>query len=138
LDNIIERFWDKVETRPSGCWEWTAYITSEGYGQFYPKHGNPILAHRFSYETNKGKIPKVKEIDHLCRNRKCVNPEHLECVTRRVNISRGMSGMETGLRNLAKTHCPKGHPYSGDNLYIIPSTGTRQCRTCVREAHKKK
>lgn len=100
-----------------------------GYAQFrYSRHKNGY-GHRFAYEHHKGQIPAGRQIDHLCENKACVNPDHLEVVTPQVNIAR------IGPRrsaNAEKTHCKRGHPLSGENLYVIPSGG-RTCRTCRRE-----
>lgn len=76
-----------------------------------------------------GPIPDGLVIDHLCRNPQCVNPMHLEPVTPEENTRRGIGGWNTR----AKTHCPQGHPYSGANLYINPTSGARVCRTCNNE-----
>jgi hypothetical protein len=84
------------------------------------------MAHRWAYEYSIGPIPEHLELDHLCRSRNCVNPEHLEAVTHLENMGRGISHQK------AKTHCPKGHPYSGENLYVAPSNGKRYCRECTR------
>ena len=92
-----------------------------------------ILAHRFSYEHFRELIPEGLQIDHLCRVRHCVNPVHMEAVTQQENIRRGKAGQRTGELNLAKTHCPYGHPYDEENTYVILSTGNRQCRICRRE-----
>ena len=129
----IERFWEKVKVRDSTCWEWTAakYI---GYGRFW-NQGRMVLAHRFSYQLFGGVIPEWLEIDHLCRNRKCVNPSHLEVVTRRENVKRGLSPEVQRQRQLSKTHCPQGHPYDEVNTYIRPDNG-RDCRTCNRQRKK--
>lgn len=126
-DLLVERFWEKVKVDAiSGCWNWTA-ATSRGYGRFVLKHGmKEIKAHRFAYEVNKGKIPPRLQLDHLCRNRGCVNPEHLEPVTNKVNVLRGIG---ISAQNSTKTHCPQGHPYSGKNLYITPEE-KRQCKVC--------
>lgn len=89
------------------------------------------MAHRFAYELIRGKIPEGLDIDHLCRNRQCVNPEHMEPVTPRENTIRGDT---IPAHNLKKTHCPKGHPLSGDNLVKSPSIiklGYRWCKTCM-------
>lgn len=120
------RFWNKVEKTTDGCWLWTASGVKGGYGR-YTVGGERVLAHRFAYELLVGPIPKGLTLDHLCRNRACVNPRHLEPVTHAENVKRGESG--AWLR--AKTHCPKGHPYSGDNLAICK--GGRVCRACSRE-----
>lgn len=132
--SLQDRFFEKVMPEPmSGCWLWTAQCNNAGYGCFHmdKKHR---LAHRVSFEMHKGKIPQGLVLDHLCRVRSCVNPAHLEPVTHKVNINRGVAGKVH--RELAAliTHCPRGHPYSGDNLYVRPTgNGNRSCRTCHRE-----
>ena len=113
----------------SGCWFWLGTLTAAGYGVIGVNY-KKFYAHRLSYEAFKGNIPEGLEIDHLCRVRCCVNPDHLEAVTHRVNNQRGDTGKATGARNKAKTHCPRGHPYSGLNLYVS-SKGARHCRTCL-------
>jgi len=118
-----DRFWSKVNKTDS-CWEWTSSKNSSGYGYFGISSDNVVRAHRFSYEHYKGKIPKGLTIDHLCRNRKCVNPEHLEAVTQQENIRRG----ETGLHNRIKSHCQHGHGYTKENTYVY--YGKRNCRIC--------
>lgn len=129
-----ERFWSKVSrSGPDECWEWTAGATSAGYGAFYPTPGGvQVSAHRYSYELIVGPIPEGLDIDHLCRNRRCVNPVHLEPVTRRENVLRGESPAAERAR---KTHCKRGHPLEGDNLSFI---GTRrQCRECRRARQRR-
>jgi len=130
-----ERFWSKVDKngpvpayRPDlgQCWVWTAG-TSKGYGKFWD--GRRSQAHRFSYEMHRGAIPDGLDLDHLCRVRNCVNPDHLEPVTRAENIRRGETGKLVGARQRAKTHCPRGHPYSGPNLFVETS-GARACKAC--------
>lgn len=100
------RFWSKVQIQHNGCWEWTAGKNEKGYGCFYsPAHANH-KAHRWAYEALVGPIPDHLQIDHLCRNRSCVNPAHLELVTAQENISRGLVGQYQS----KKTHCKQGHP----------------------------
>lgn len=132
---IEVRFWEKVSPEPnSGCWLWDSNTLWNGYGTLTDMtHKNrSVLAHRFSYELHKGPIPKGLRIDHLCRVRGCVNPAHLEAVTHQENCRRGIAGQVNGARVRAKTHCPKGHPYNGENLYVSPR-GTRHCKTCRRD-----
>lgn len=86
-------------------------------------------AHREAYKAFKGEIPDGLELDHLCRVRNCVNPDHLEPVTRLENARRGIGGLMAGLRQRAKTHCPAGHPYAPENTYFR-ANGNRMCVTC--------
>lgn len=124
------RFWSKVEKTDS-CWNWTAYTSKLGYGQYGYK-GKLSSPHRLSYEYFNGKIPKGMDLDHICRNPSCCNPKHLQVVTHQENVRRGLAGFVTGLRQRAKTHCPQGHEYTLKNTYIYPITGKRACRTCFR------
>ena len=107
----------------SGCWLWTGSENFGGYGRFY-LHNKKFAAHRTSYELFKGPIPGGLQLDHLCRVRCCVNPDHLEIVTGAENMRRGFS--PSGI-NAKKTHCHRGHPLSGDN---IVGTRGRDCREC--------
>lgn len=112
-----------------GCWRWTGAFQNAGYGQYGKP---PVLAHRWAYELHVGPIATGLVIDHLCRNRWCVNPKHLEVVTLAENILRGES---LPAKNKRKTHCPKGHPYDDENTYFT-SQGWRICRSCNRERHR--
>jgi len=87
------------------------------------------MAHRFAYEYCMGAIPEGLQLDHLCRNTFCVRPEHLEPVSGKINLLRGNT---INAANARKTHCIRGHPYSGDNLYIYEKTGARACKECMR------
>ena len=130
-----QRIFDNSIPEPnSGCWIRLKALTPAGYGVIRINY-ELFYAHRLSYEAFKGPIPKDREIDHLCRSTWCVNPDHLEAVSHRKNCQRGICGEVNARRMRAKTHCPYGHPYSGDNLYIKPNTpGHRDCRTCLRFA----
>lgn len=115
----------------TGCWEWQRAITN-GYG-YMNIAGKTTMAHRFYYEMHRETIPDGLEIDHLCENRRCVNPDHLEVVTHQENQRRG--GSVSG-RNARKTHCPQGHSYlDPDNLYV-GTRGHRCCRTCMATASR--
>lgn len=129
--NVLDKFWIRIEKKPNGCWEWKGGKTPRGYGCFWNK--KTLVAHRFSYELLKGKIPKNHELDHLCRNHSCVNPEHLEPVLHQQNVLRGIG---LAAINARKTHCIRGHELKGDNLYINPNTGKRRCQACKRISDK--
>ncbi len=135
-EELTKRFFAFVPDRPEdGCWEFTGGKTQNGYGRFWDGQRS-VLAHRFSYEHHVGPIPDGLQCDHLCRNRACVNPGHLEPVTNQENARRGVSGDQARERQLAKTHCHKGHPYSGDNLYVPPDGSRRECRQCKLESQR--
>lgn len=114
----------------SGCWEWTGGL-SRGYGQWHHAYisgkSTSRIAHRVMYELRKGPIPKGLALDHLCRNRKCVNPDHLEPVTHRENILRGVSPAATRHK---QTECHRGHPLNTENTYVFKRDGSRHCRAC--------
>lgn len=129
-----QRFWKKVHKTDS-CWIWTAAKNSRGYGSFWDGE-RLTCAHRFSYEIAKGMIDSRLELDHLCRNPSCVNPDHLEPVDHRMNMQRGITGLKSGAQQRAKTHCPQGHPYDETNTYINPTTGARHCKICKSSCKK--
>jgi len=133
-DADLRRFWAKVELPDpdTGCMNWLAGKFSNGYGQFR-LGGSKYRAHRISYTLAYGEIPADKVLDHICRNRACVAPDHLETVSQRENVLRG-EGLAA--QQAARTNCPKGHAYEGDNLYVDPR-GRRHCRTCKRERARK-
>ena len=124
----IERFLSKLIIKESGCWEWIGGRSGAGYGELRTG-GNRIKAHRFSYEWFKGKIPDGLQIDHLCRNHKCVNPDHLEVVTNRDNTIRGIG---ITAKNAIATYCQNGHKFDLFNTYFR-LTGGRDCIKCKRK-----
>lgn len=128
-DRQQQLFWSRVE-QTDGCWHWTGYTMSNGYGQvgFVVPHGSR-LAHRVSYAMEHGSIDPELTIDHLCMNRRCVRPSHLEQVTQRENTLRGNT---TSGINFRKTHCDNGHEFNDTNTYIA-SNGWRGCRPCNAE-----
>lgn len=130
----IENFWSKVDiSSDRECWLWKGTKNPDGYGLFRVDKIK-VGAHRFSYELHKGKIPKGLQIDHLCRNRACVNPDHLEAVLPKINYLRGISPWA---KNAKKTHCPKGHELSGNNLIKWNlKHGHRNCKKCHNEQAK--
>jgi hypothetical protein len=142
-----ERFWEKVNKngpipadRPElgPCWLWTGCITQDtaahkgGYGRFWlyrpAQPFKQIPAHRYAYEQLVGPIPPTLEPDHLCRNRACVNPGHIEPVTRRENVLRGSN---PGAINAKKQYCNNGHLLAGDNVRM-EGKNSRRCRACAR------
>lgn len=107
------------------CWLWTGNLSSQGYGRAPSgQRGKHLFAHRVMYEAHVGRIPQGMELDHLCRVRACVNPDHLEPVTHAENVRRGQSGQKWR----EKTHCPSGHPYDEANTKWYQ--GRRYCRAC--------
>ena len=127
-----ERFWEKVEVTES-CWLWTAGITHNGYGKF-GERGKTLRAHRVAYERYIGKIPDGFILDHLCRVRRCVNPNHLEAITHKENTIRG----ESNNQYKGKTHCIRGHEFTEENTRLRKFknkttgevTSKRSCKAC--------
>lgn len=129
-----ERFFRNVKKSPS-CWEWTGYKNYKGYGVFVVRDRDQVAAHRFSWELAHGPIPEGLVLDHLCRNRSCVNPAHLEPVTNLENTLRGDNFIAL---HAAKTHCTNGHPFSEENTRTSVRDGRtlRVCRTCNRNRRR--
>jgi hypothetical protein len=126
----LTRFFSKVDLSfgmgLDACWQWENRLDN-GYGRFW-LHNRTQLAHRISYLYFNGEIPSDKQLDHLCRNRSCVNPKHLEAVDIKTNVLRGIG---PSAENARKTHCKRNHALSGENLYV----NNRNQRVC-KECHK--
>lgn len=129
-----ERFWSKVD-KSGSCWLWTAYRDKDGYGRcrFLGKGDRQRMAHRISFELAGGVLVDGMTIDHTCNTPACVNPDHLKQMTIGENVlrNRGISAA-----NARKTHCKRGHPLAGENLYV-GSVGLRVCRTCKRDEKRR-
>ena len=127
---LIQRWAAKVRLPDTseGCWIWTAARQKGGYGSIGSGLGSTILAHRYAYQLFVGDVPDGMELDHLCRNTACVNPNHLEAVPHRVNMLRGLT---VAAAHAAKTCCPRGHAYDEANTRVY--RGQRHCRACHRE-----
>lgn len=110
----------------SACWPWPGRVHTDGYGRT-STDGRRGQVHRITYALVKGSIPEGLELDHLCRNRACANPNHLEAVTSRVNLLRGVGA---AAQNARKTECKRGHSLVGANCYVNAGSGFRQCRRC--------
>lgn len=124
---LPQRFWAKVQ-KTDTCWLWRGARTRNGYGMLSVNQ-RATYAHRISYELHKDAIPVGMELDHLCRVRHCVNPDHLEPVTHREN---GLRGESPSARAATATHCPSGHPYNDFNT-LWTREGSRRCRECHRQ-----
>ena len=129
-------FWENVEdlTNKTGtdCWNWIGIKNRKGYGHLsLIGRGRFIRAHRFSFLAFRGhRIPGNMEICHICDNTSCINPFHLECKTHKDNErDKSIRGRHP---NSKKTHCKQGHEFTKENTYIIPSSGSRQCRICMK------
>lgn len=133
---VLERAQRHFEVLPTGCWSWTG-ATARGYGRIRAGRAprfRVAQAHRVVYEALVGPIPDGLELDHLCRNTRCVNPEHLEPVTGKVNTLRGIGGAAA---KAAQTHCIRNHPFDATNTRVAQN-GTRHCRRCERDWHADK
>lgn len=128
--DLDTRFIAKVTVSETGCWLWGGYVDPKGYGIFGVGGQKLSRAHRFAYERFIGPVPDGLFLDHLCRNRNCVNPHHLEVVTNQENVTRGL------FFRAARKACRHGHLLTEDNTYIDPR-GVKCCRECRREASAK-
>lgn len=140
VESCLGRFMDKIFYCPiTGCWLWGGTLngpyrgwpTGYEYGRFFIGIDRYVLAHRFSYKAFVGNIPDSEQIDHLCKNPRCVNPAHLQSVTPMVN---GKRSLNVGSVNGSKTHCPHGHEYNKENTYVYKRGNGlgRTCRECSR------
>lgn len=123
---VLERFAGQFVFEPDGCWRWTGALYENGYGAFW-LNGRNVRAHRFAYELLVGPIPEGLDLDHLCRNRPCVNPTHLEPVTRQTNLRRAPR-----FNSHMRTHCVHGHELTPENTRR-ERNGYPRCRACDRE-----
>lgn len=127
-NRLPERFWSKAHIASNGCWEWTGGKFTSGYGVF-KWLGRSRYVHRITYSTFRGPIVLPLQCDHLCRNRACCNPSHIELVTQSENISRGMSATHAR----GTPFCRPGlHRITEGNVYTTPG-GKRECRVCRKE-----
>ena len=140
----VERFMAKVHPEPmSGCWLWTGATKPTGYGNASFFAGETMQAHRMAYEIFVGPIPRGLVLDHKCRTRCCVNPDHLEPVTPSENVARGNTPSVNRARFAAQTHCKRGHALEGRNV-ILNSAPSRRgrtariCRTCLVDGKRQR
>ncbi len=136
MSRLPDRIVDKIQPQPDGCWLWTGELTRNGYGRerIEPRAGSRrVVAHRLVYELLVGPIPEGLQLDHLCRNRACVNPEHMEPVTGRINTLRSTGPSAI---NASKTACVNGHALDERNTYVRPDGTGRHCKACARERNR--
>lgn len=130
-----ERFWPKVTMTVGGCWVWRAALNTQGYGSFFAGPDRGVVgAHCFAYELMIGPVPPGLELDHLCRNRRCVCPLHMDPVTHDENVQRADN------RKPQLTHCKRGHALAGDNVRLVHRASgrvERWCRTCANARQRR-
>lgn len=130
MPGVIAALSDRIDFTESGCWEWTGPTNNHGYG----RTGNAEYVHRVVWRETVGPIPEGLELDHLCRNPACCNPDHLEPVTHAENMRRSLSA------NRAKTHCPAGHPYDERNTLLAEKPQgwkNRICKACKADRQRR-
>jgi hypothetical protein len=125
-----DRFFSFVSEGPGGCWNWTGQRDRDGYAKFRDERGKTARAHRWAYRFFKGDVLEDLHLDHLCRNRSCVNPEHLEPVTNAENVRRG------AVVRASASHCANGHLWADDNERRN-SAGYRYCKSCLTDAGRR-
>lgn len=129
--SVEERFWQYVDRDgPGGCWQWTGGL-SHGYGNFMVRRDDgsyaQVQAHRFAWRLLVGDVPDGLVMDHLCRNKRCVRPQHLQPVTQQVNVQRGAASWWSPT-------CRRGHVFTSENTYVN-GDGYRVCKTCRAATH---
>lgn len=133
IESKVNRFFEKLYIEQNtGCWIWTAQKNKFGYSLFRGFKSISQSGHIFSYKFFKGGIPEGLELDHLCKNRSCVNPNHLEPVTHFINLERAN---HWSIKNKNKTHCIRGHEFNQENTYLL--NGLRRCRVCKKLSRKR-
>jgi hypothetical protein len=132
-ETAMARFVRYIKPGRGDCIVWTAYTARRNGYAYFTVANRTTLAHRYVFEFFKGPIPEGFTIDHLCRNTSCVNPFHLEAVTRGENVLRGVGPLAI---NAKKTHCLNGHEFTEANTQRVPNG--RNCRMCANERAKLK
>lgn len=136
---VYDRIMEKVSPEPnSGCWLWMASLDGHGYGQIMLPNNKVRRAHRELYQCVKGEVAKNLDLDHLCRNRACVNPDHLEPVTRSVNLRRGLGPQKTKEWHAKQMGCVNGHKYEAGSYFVYfhakRNRSYRVCKICASAA----
>ena len=129
--SVLRDYKDRIQVRDGSCWQWVGGCNEDGYGVLR-LHNKGHMAHRFVYEKLVATVPKSLVMDHLCRNRACVNPEHMEPVTQRTNLLRGEG---FAAKRAAQTHCIHGHEFIPENTYVRKGR-LRQCKECAKRIER--